>query len=287
MAADGESGALRYDARRAADFYDEYGEREWTRFHDGRTGQVSLALHTEYLRRFVRAGQHVLDIGAGPGRFTIELARLGARVTVADISAVQLRQNEERVTEAAVAQQVVEWVQVDMCDLSRFTSDTFDATVCYGGPLSYVLDQADAALAELVRVTKPGGLLFISVMSLVGATFGNLAEVVALARQHGVVAIRRVIETGDLPPELSGGHLAMHLFRWSELRGVLDRHALGVVVSSAASVAPSAETGWSADELAEVARWQLDLGTEPGAIDVGGHIIVVARKPTAPQPAST
>ena len=28
----------------------------------------------------------MLDIGAGPGRFTIELARLGADVVVADLS---------------------------------------------------------------------------------------------------------------------------------------------------------------------------------------------------------
>lgn len=85
-----DTGRLRYDAARAAAFYDAYGDREWTRFHDSRTGEASLAIHTEYLRRFIAPGDHVLDVGAGPGRFTLELARLGARVTVADLSRVQL-----------------------------------------------------------------------------------------------------------------------------------------------------------------------------------------------------
>lgn len=72
--------------------------------------------------------------------------------------------------------QAVARVQADVCDLSRFDSGTFDATICFGGPLSYVLDRADDALAELIRVTKPGGLLLLSVMSLIGSTFGNLAN---------------------------------------------------------------------------------------------------------------
>jgi ubiquinone/menaquinone biosynthesis C-methylase UbiE len=276
-----EADPLRYDASRAAAFYDEYGDREWTRFDDGRTGQASLAIHTEYLRRFIAPGQHVLDVGAGPGRFTMELARLGARLTVADLSTVQLRQNEERVAEAGLASQVVDRVQADVCDLSQFETDAFDATVCYGGPLSYVLDRADDALGELIRVTKPGGLLLLSVMSLVGAALGNLAAVVALTRVHGVEAVRAVMETGDLPPQMSGGHLAMHMYRWSELEAQLRRHRLEVVAASAATLAVGLEETFSADELAEVTRWQIDLAAEPGAIDAGGHIIAVARKPTA------
>ena len=48
------------------------------------------------------------------------------------------------------------------------TDGSFDATVCFGGPLSYVVDRAEQGIAELVRVTKPGGHVLVSVMSLVG-----------------------------------------------------------------------------------------------------------------------
>ncbi|MGH2383311.1 MAG: class I SAM-dependent methyltransferase, partial [Candidatus Limnocylindria bacterium] len=77
---------MQYDSKRMAAFFDEYGEREWTRFDDDRTPSTSLDVHLEYLRRHVRQGDCVLDVGAGPGRFTIELARLGASIVVADIS---------------------------------------------------------------------------------------------------------------------------------------------------------------------------------------------------------
>ena len=57
---------MRYDARAAAAFYDEYAEREWSRFEDGRSGLVSFEIHRHYVERFVRPGDRVLDVGAGP-----------------------------------------------------------------------------------------------------------------------------------------------------------------------------------------------------------------------------
>ena len=85
----------------------------------------------------------MLDVGAGPGRFTIELARLDAEVVVADMSPRQLELNRERLTDAGLDEHVRERVQADVTDLSRFDDASFDATVCFGGPLSYVVDRAE------------------------------------------------------------------------------------------------------------------------------------------------
>lgn len=38
----------------------------------------------------------VLEVGAGAGRFTVELARLGCSVLVADVSSVQLDLNRQK-----------------------------------------------------------------------------------------------------------------------------------------------------------------------------------------------
>ena len=156
---------MKYDPTQVASFYDAYGDKEWSRFDDGRTPLPSLAVHFEQLRRFVDPGDRVLDIGAGPGRFTIELARIGAEVTVADISPGQLEQNAERVAEAGLEERIAERAVADVLDLGNWEDGTFDATVCFGGPLSYILDGAEPAVAELVRVTRPGGHVLVSVMS--------------------------------------------------------------------------------------------------------------------------
>ena len=79
-----------YSPKWVADYYDEYGELECERFNRRPANEVSLFLHTYYLKQFVKPGSRVLDLGAGPGRFTQIMADMSCRVVVADISQVQL-----------------------------------------------------------------------------------------------------------------------------------------------------------------------------------------------------
>jgi 2-polyprenyl-3-methyl-5-hydroxy-6-metoxy-1,4-benzoquinol methylase len=261
---------LKYDAQLAATFFDEYGEREWTRFEDGRTPGTSSATHTHYLRRFVSPGNRVLDIGCGPGRFTIELARIGARVVAADISPGQLELHARYVAEAGLESSVEARVVCDITDLSQFTDGEFDAVVCYGGALSYVLDDAPRAIANLARITQPGGHILVSVMSLVGSSLHALSGVLSVAGEHGPDAVRGVVETGHLPTEF-GGHLPMKMYRWSELSELLGAHG-EITAATATGLFTNAPEH---QELLE--SLELDLGAEPGAIDAGHHILAVVR----------
>lgn len=261
---------MTYDAEATAAFYDEYGEREWTRFEDGRTPAASIRTHTSYLHRFVAAGDRVLDVGCGPGRFTIELARLGATVVAADISTAQLALNERFVSEAGEDAAVERRVAVDVVDLSGFADGEFDSTVCFGGALSYVIEEAPRAMAELARVTRPGGHVLVSVMALVGATINAIDGVLAIAAEYGADAVTGVIASGLLPREY-GGHLPMKLYRWSEVQALLSPHG-EVVAASATGLFRDAPEH---EEL--LARLELELGAESGAIDAGRHILAVVR----------
>ena len=265
-----------YERAHAAAFFDEYGEREWTRFEDGRTPPQSVAVHLEQLRRFVRTGDRVLDVGAGPGRFTIELARLGAEVVVADISPRQLELNRERLEAAGLGNRVAARVLADVTDLSQFGDASFDAVVCFGGPLSYVVDRAEEGLAELVRVTRPGGHVLLSVMSLIGTVVHYAAVLLDLARRDGAEPNEAIVRTGILPEAEGYGHLPMKLFRWSELEALLTRHGT-IVAASAAGLLPALSP--EEPELSEfIERVELELASEPGALSCGQHILAVVRR---------
>jgi 2-polyprenyl-3-methyl-5-hydroxy-6-metoxy-1,4-benzoquinol methylase len=82
-----------YDRTAVAAYFDQLGEGEWQRFDKYALGAVHEHIHNLYLERFVRPGSRVLEIGAGPGRFTQTLHRIGCRIVVADISDVQLALN--------------------------------------------------------------------------------------------------------------------------------------------------------------------------------------------------
>jgi SAM-dependent methyltransferase len=268
-----------WDPDRTAAYYDAYGEREWTRFEDGPTPRVSLTVHLHYLQRFVRPGDRVLDVGAGPGRFTIELARLGAEVVAADISPAQLELNRERVAGSGLEERVVERVVADVLDLSRWPDGGFDVTVCYGGALSYVLDQAPEAAAELARVTRPGGHVLVSVMSLVGTVVQFMEPLLELTRRDGIAFQEQIVATGLLPERGTDyGHLPMMLYRWPQVEALLAPHG-EIVAASAAGLLATVDP--EEPELRDLlARWEVDLAADPGALSCGQHILAVVRRPS-------
>src|SRR5436189_1577747 len=103
-----------------------------------------------------------------PRPFHQLLHHRGARVVVADLSARQLELNRETARVRGFASSVEAWRQLDICDLGALDATSFDGVVAFGGPFSYVFERRDKALAECVRVLRPGGYLLLSVMSLWG-----------------------------------------------------------------------------------------------------------------------
>lgn len=97
----------------------------------------------------LQPGDQVLDLAAGTAVSTVELARSGAWCVAADFSIGMLR---------AGARREVPRVAADALHLP-FADGAFDAvTISFG--LRNVADP-DVALAELARVTRPGGRLVV------------------------------------------------------------------------------------------------------------------------------
>lgn len=274
----------KYDAQHIARYFDELGEREWERLEIDAPALVSFHVHRHYLGQYVKVDDRALEAGAGAGRFTIELARLGARVTVGDISEEQLRLNRQKVGEAGFEGNVASRELLDILDLSRFSDGSFDAVVCYGGPLSYVFDQADRAMEEMLRVTKPGGHVLLSVMSLGGATRRFLGAIYDIYTEVGPDAVEEVVRTGDQRGVTAPGGHHCRMYRWANLKALIDRHPCEIVAASAANF-----LSLQNEELLEEVRrderfwetlleWEIGFCKQPGALDAGTHIIAVVRR---------
>ncbi|HEY4019059.1 MAG TPA: methyltransferase domain-containing protein [Pseudonocardiaceae bacterium] len=135
----------------------------------------------------LRAGLAVLDVGSGTGGDTIEVAKaVGAegRVVGVDRSAEMVAEARERAVAANVP---VEFVTGDAQALD-FADASFDR-VRTERMLVHLADPV-AAVRELVRVTKPGGLVVASDIDGGTAFFNSantsLAEALALRLTHGL-----------------------------------------------------------------------------------------------------
>ncbi len=266
----------RYNREQIAGFFDDYGLGEWERLVKTPVAEVKLHIHAHYLRAHVPARGRVLEIGAGPGRFTQLLAGLGCRIVVGDISPVQLALNRQKAGELGFAAAVEEWTLMDICDMSSLPDESFDAVVAYGGPLSYVFEQDEVALDECIRVTKRGGTILLGVMSLWGSARAYLPELLEQSPELN----REIIDTGDT---LEGRHRC-HMYRAEEFRRVLDRPELELLAISASNCLSTRSEEVLAGFRRDATRWsellqmELEACREPGCLDMGTHMVAVVRK---------
>ncbi|MGI9005358.1 MAG: demethylmenaquinone methyltransferase [Streptosporangiaceae bacterium] len=131
-----------------------------------------------------RAGQVVLDLAAGTGTSTRAFTTAGAHCVACDFSEGMLRVGAARPAPAAGR---AGFVAGDALDLP-FADATFDViTISFG--LRNVADP-DAALAEMLRVAKPGGRLVICEFSHLPARPLDLAYQRYLAAALPAVAKR-------------------------------------------------------------------------------------------------
>ena len=104
----------------------------------------------------LKPGLRVLDVGSGPGHTTLELARRvapGGSVTGVDINAEFVARSSARAREAKLA---AEFVHHGFPPLP-FPDRSFDRVWCKN-VLEYV-DSAIDTVAEMARVTAPGGIV--------------------------------------------------------------------------------------------------------------------------------
>jgi len=184
-----------------ADFYDRFGDREFGR--PSLVNYVSEALHEAFLRG---ARGRALDAGAGIGRFTVPLARHCRSVVVVDISSSQLERNRVRVREAGLLRRIEAHLQLDISHLKGLGDSSFDSVVCFRGPINYSVTSLDRALSELLRVTRPGGLLLVSVRTRFSAIRSlalagvHLNDLLQMRRALGV-SIKPVIRARHVPAQ--------------------------------------------------------------------------------------
>jgi 2-polyprenyl-3-methyl-5-hydroxy-6-metoxy-1,4-benzoquinol methylase len=87
-------------------YYDEFGEREWSRLENPADGTIEFAVTCHALANHLPPEGRVLDLGGGPGRYTLWLAERGYRVALADLSPALLDIARARVAASAVSERI-------------------------------------------------------------------------------------------------------------------------------------------------------------------------------------
>lgn len=163
-------------------YLNEYYE---THDEDGRLltqcGKVEFITTMHYIKKYLKPGMRILEIGAGTGRYSHALAREGFAVDAVEL----LAHNIDQFRKNTQPGESIHIFQGNAVQLDFLKPDAYDITLLLGPMYHlYTEEEKRSALSEAVRVTKKGGVVFASYCmsdpSIIGHGFkkGNIHSLI-------------------------------------------------------------------------------------------------------------
>jgi ubiquinone/menaquinone biosynthesis C-methylase UbiE len=113
---------------------------------------------------YVKEGQSVVDLGCGPGYFTIALAEAAGssgKVFAVDIDEKALSHLRRRVENHPNLN--VEVYEASATELNMIEDETIDFILAYGLLCSMTLEHQELAIKEMKRILKPDGKAYLTI----------------------------------------------------------------------------------------------------------------------------
>lgn len=275
-----------YDPGIPKNYYDNFGEKEWTRLSRDCAGELLFHVHMDVFRSYVPKKSYVLELGAGAGMFSKELVTLADQLVVSDISDEQLAINKSKMTELGFGKRIEDFLILDITDLKGIGDNKYDVVICVGGALNYTFDKEQVAITEMLRVTKPGGIVIVGAVALFNSLVRYLPAIADEKKQFGVDATKWLMERGIQDakhyPVENGNYL--HMMQSSDLDALFESQNVQIIEKRAAGLFSMAGEEALDQAKADKELWELILNKEvelsrnPACLDFGANIVYVVKK---------
>lgn len=260
--------------------------REWERLADAGGGAIEFEVTRRLIERHIPGPARVLDVGGGPGRYTVYMADRGRTVVLADLVPELLDVARQQIAAAGVGANVEEVVVADACDLSRWDSASFDGVLALG-PFYHLTEagRREAAAREIARVLKRGGVVLAAFMPRLVFLRRLMLVPQERHRLRDHEFVRGVLDDGvfrnDNPGRFDEGYGA----RPEEISPFFERfgfESLGLVAPEGIAPVAYSELSDMASSDPESYAAAIDVlemtSSEPSILGAASHLLYIGRK---------
>jgi len=254
---------------RVARQYDSIYEDPYWYFHDELTWRtVKPCLPRE-------ANAACADLGCGTGKWGLKILKSGFYVTFVDHSGSMIEQTRAKVEAMGPRARRATLLAADIVDLSAIESLTMSLIVAMGDPLSICSDAA-AAVREMHRISKPGGMVVASADNKLAA----LGHYVERGNLDALEEFSRTGRTQWLTAD-ARERFDLTMFTPMSLRRLFEGagfEVLNLIGKPIVNVRENKLLLEAPDAMERLLRIEAELGKDPAAAACASHLQITARK---------
>ncbi len=175
-------------------FYNASVLSEWNRIDN----RPEFLITCRFIDRYIKSGHKILDIGGGPGRYSLYLANKGCDVVLFDLS----DENVKFALKCAEEQNVnLKGVVGDARTVDEGFKEKFDHILLMG-PMYHLLEEHDRvkAINAALKLLKSGGTIFISFINMIAGIIYAMKcdpEIIASTDESELEYYKAFINNGD------------------------------------------------------------------------------------------
>ena len=172
---------MKDDVQKVQAYYEENVDKEWMRI----AGRAEFLLTCRMLDRYIKPGDRVLDIGGGPGRYSLYLAAKGCEVVLLDLAEGNTNFAAQKAEEIGLD---LETITGDARQVQELTTGTYDHILLMG-PMYHLLKESDRVLAlkSAMSLLKVEGVIYVAFLNLLAGIIYSLRsapETIILESEH-------------------------------------------------------------------------------------------------------
>lgn len=262
------------------DYYSRFDE--WGRLD---REPLEFVINWHYIQQWLPPSGHVLDNGAGPGKYSMALANLGLNVTLSDLTPGLVEMAKAKADERGLTERFNGFHVLNAVALHDLPDEFFDASLMLG-PLYHLQREEERikAVRELFRVTKQGGTVFVAFQSRMKMTLTSLQYPQFWKPNDTIDNIMEFRDTGIFNHADQGRFTGAYYFDIKDIRPFMEQNGfetMDLIGSSSIGGLITEEQRQSWEDQGESQRLTdllIEMAKDPSILGVSSHLLYIGRR---------
>lgn len=246
---------------------------------------LEFTINWHYIKKYLPNSGSILDNGAGPGKYSFELARQGYNVTLSDITPNLVEIAKEKANELGLTDKFSGFHSLNATNLKGISNENFDASLMLG-PLYHLQNENDriAAVRELHRVTKNNAIVFVAFQSRMRMLLTSLVSPTFWKPNDNIGTINKFIEEGIFNHTDQGRFTGAYYYNIEDIKPFMESHGfetIDLIGSSnlGALINNEQQQYWTDQgEKEKLIELLIRIAGDPSVLGVSSHLLYIGRK---------